>query len=159
MQNFSHHQIQAKEGYLRVKCCNEPSIHYAKTSHPLKDAPKPGQPEVRTNANGKEEKWCSKCKKPRWRSDKGAHTTSEHRSQKPKPVVTTAILTPTTSSFGLAHVDQTLLNDSNHGNKLLVEVNHENRVEPFIRLRIFPGLMDFLGDKDLNFGVSYESTT
>ena len=43
------------------------------------DAPKNGEPEVRKNADGVEEKFCTKCFKPKWRSGTKAHTTSEHK--------------------------------------------------------------------------------
>jgi hypothetical protein len=66
-------------------------------SNPLYLPPTEGGSEVR-DINGKEHKYCKRCR--RWRNDSGKHTTSEHvrRSDLPSPAGTNSASPPSTPS-------------------------------------------------------------
>jgi len=71
-----------KMGHLRRDCPDKGSDGgnggSGKTKPWFRIGPKNGEAEVKTK-DGKEYKWCGKCKS--WRSNRGAHTTSEHRTR------------------------------------------------------------------------------
>ena len=61
------------------------------------DAPKPGEPEVRTNIDGITEKYCAKCFLRQWRSGPKAHTTSEHRNGRREGAQQNLLMAPATT--------------------------------------------------------------
>ena len=130
---------------------------------PPADAPKPGEPEVRMR-NGVEEKYCTKCRFPQWRSGDKAHTTSEHRNpseNKQANFVIAEVAKPPVVVLNVTDTTELVQEKQEHGAFILQPVP-----EPFVDnnpasnptqiLSLNPGLMYSDGDDEttLHFNLS-----